>query len=221
MDLESSKTKKRTLDENSLYEVGKKKIKIEIPFLNPMVFYPSFPHVVEKIFNQFDKGSLRSCRKVSKSWLDHIDHRNLLWSKIVKNANGGIKAFKFACRYDRSKILEMLFEKSAEYKIDYNDTGWGAEWTGFHVGCKYGHLKIVEMIIEKSAKFNIKLNAKDIDEKTGFHLACENGHSRIAEMMVQKSAEFKIQLNTKDRYGYTAFHWICTCGHFQTAEMFL
>ena len=45
---------------NALDAVGNKKIKIEVPSLNPMVFYPGFPHIAEKIFDQLDKGSLRS-----------------------------------------------------------------------------------------------------------------------------------------------------------------
>ena len=61
-------TMKRTLND-ALDSVGNTKIKIEMPPLNPVVFYPGFPHIAEKIFDQLDKGSLRSCREVSKSWL--------------------------------------------------------------------------------------------------------------------------------------------------------
>ena len=61
-------TMKRTLNDSSDVD-GNKKIKIEVPSLNPMVFYPEFPHIAEKIFDQLDKGSLRSCREVSKSLL--------------------------------------------------------------------------------------------------------------------------------------------------------
>ena len=61
-------TMKRTLNDASDVD-GNKKIKIKVPPLNPLIFYPGFPHVAEKIFDQLDKGSLRSCREVSKSWL--------------------------------------------------------------------------------------------------------------------------------------------------------
>ena len=61
-------TMKRTLHD-ALDSVGNTKIKIEMPPLNPVVFYPGFPHIAEKIFDQLDKGSLRSCREVSKSLL--------------------------------------------------------------------------------------------------------------------------------------------------------
>ena len=61
-------TMKRTLDDAS-DAVGDKKIKIEVPTLNPMVFYLGFPHIAENIFDQLDKGSLRSCREVSKPLL--------------------------------------------------------------------------------------------------------------------------------------------------------
>ena len=61
-------TMKRTLND-ALDSVGNTNIKIEMPPLNPVVFYPGFPHIAEKIFDQLDKRSLRSCREVSKSWL--------------------------------------------------------------------------------------------------------------------------------------------------------
>ena len=61
-------TMKRTSNDASDVD-GNKNIKIEVPPLNPMVFYPGFPHIAEKIFDQLDKGSLRSCREVSKSLL--------------------------------------------------------------------------------------------------------------------------------------------------------
>ena len=33
-----------------------KKIKIEMPPLNPMVFYPGFPHIAEEIIDQLDRA---------------------------------------------------------------------------------------------------------------------------------------------------------------------
>ena len=58
--------RKRSVD-NSLAGASKKRVKIEIQPLNPMVFYPGFPHIAEKIFDQLDRGCLRNCREVSKS----------------------------------------------------------------------------------------------------------------------------------------------------------
>ena len=86
MELDSStrqNNKKRSLDNDSSDEVVNKDMKIEVIPLNPVVFYPAFPHIAEKIFDQLDKESLRSCREVSKSWLDSIDNRNLLWNEII------------------------------------------------------------------------------------------------------------------------------------------
>ena len=70
MAFESSTTKSKNIsqDDNSLYEVGNEEIENNVPLLNPMVFYPAFPHIVERIFDQLDRGSLGSCREVSKSW---------------------------------------------------------------------------------------------------------------------------------------------------------
>ena len=65
--------RKRSVD-NSSAGFGKKRVKIEIQPLNPMVFYPGFPHITEQIFDRLDKVSLKSCRKVSKSWMERGPH---------------------------------------------------------------------------------------------------------------------------------------------------
>ena len=87
------KDKKRSLEDDSSKEVGVKKMKVEVSPLNPV----AFPHIAEKIFDQLDKESLRSCREVSKSWLNSIDKRNCLWKEILKN-EGGEKVFLLLCR---------------------------------------------------------------------------------------------------------------------------
>ena len=66
--------KKRPLDDDSSKELSNKETKIEITPFNPMLFYPVFPHITEKIFNHLEKRSVKDCREVSKSWLDSIDN---------------------------------------------------------------------------------------------------------------------------------------------------
>ena len=63
-DVSKGKTqqKRKISQDKSLNEVGNKKSKIEGPLLNPMVFYSGFQHITEKIFQTFDKESLKSCR---------------------------------------------------------------------------------------------------------------------------------------------------------------
>ena len=198
MDLDSStnQSKKRSLDEDSHDEVDNKGIKIELLPLNPMIFNPVFPHIVQKIFDQLDRGSLRSCREVSRSWLESVDNQNLLWKEIVKD-EGCDKVFQFACKNGHIKMLEMLFQKPTRSNIDYNAKG-PRGWTAFHFCCLNGHLKIVEMIIRRSQELNIELNAKDDIGWTAFHFACQYGHLKIVEMIITKSQEFNIDLNAKD-----------------------
>ena len=186
--------KKRSLDDESSDEVGNKNIKIDVTPLNPVVFYPAFPHIAEKIFDKLGKKSLRSCREVSKSWLDSIDNRNLLWNEILKNEDGN-KAFQLACKNGHAKMLGIIFKKSTEFNIDFNAKDF-FQRTAFHCACKNDLLKIAEMIIQKSVDFGIDLNAKDAGDKTAFHLVCKNGHLKIAEMIIQKSADFGIDLST-------------------------
>ena len=165
MKLNSSKRKiekERPLDKDPSKEVGNKEIKIAITPLNPMVFYPVFTHITEKIFDQLEEGSLRNCREVSKSWLEVIDNRNLLWNKIVK-AEGANEAFQFACIIGHTKMLEMLFHKPAKFNIDYNAGEHG--FNAFYHACHSGQSKVAEMLILKSNELNIQL------DNDSFHMA--------------------------------------------------
>ena len=77
--------------------LSKKTISLEVPYLNPTIFYPRFPHIAEQIFKQLDEKSLKNSREVAKLWQECIDERNLLWIKIVEDI-GGNKAFKLSCK---------------------------------------------------------------------------------------------------------------------------
>ena len=69
---------------------------MEVSLLNPMAFYPNFPHIGEQIFEKMDKGGLKTCRLLSKSWLEYMDNRNLLWKKIVEDEKNPKKSFRKA-----------------------------------------------------------------------------------------------------------------------------
>ena len=105
-----------------------KNCKMELEPLNPMLFYPAFPHVAEKIFDQLDQENLKTCRKVEKLWQKCIDNRYLLWNKLVKKEDGK-KVFKEALRANylsanhHPKIAEMLIQRSVEFGIDLNVKG--------------------------------------------------------------------------------------------------
>ena len=60
-------------------------IRKEVPILNPMAFYPGFPHIAEEIIKQMGKESIRKCRLLSKSWEEYIDNQDLLWIKIIED----------------------------------------------------------------------------------------------------------------------------------------
>jgi len=191
LDSSTTQNKERSLGDNTFDEVNNKDIKIEVLPLNPMVFYPAFPHIVERILDQFDKGSLRSCRQVSKSSMDSIDNRNLLWNEIVKD-EGDDEVFQYACENGHTKMLEMIFQKPTAFNIDYNAKDFFGS-TAFHLACENGHLKIAEMLIKKSTEINIMLNRKTPGGWTAFHSACNNGHLKIAEMLIHRSTELNIK----------------------------
>ena len=188
---------------------------MKMPPLNPMVFYPRFQHITEQIFEKLDGNSLKNCRKVSKSWQECIDNRNILWNKIVEKEDGN-KTFQLACKNGHSKMVEMLIKKPAKFNIDLN-AKYDEGMTAFHWACTNGYSKIAEMLIQKSTEFNIDLNVKDRWDNTAFHLACENGHSKIAEGLMQKSVELNIDLNAKDEDGRSAFHLACKNGYSKIA----
>jgi hypothetical protein len=101
----------------------------EVLLLNPMAFYPGFPHIAEQIFQHMDKKSLSNCREVTKSWMDCIDDQNLfwnlvVWNKIVKKKNC-TDLFQWSCDNGSSKAVSALFQKSAQFNINWNTKKFG------------------------------------------------------------------------------------------------
>ena len=143
--------------EKSIMEVDENIMKM--PILNPMAFYPRFPHIAEQIFEKIKKESLKICRLLSKSWLQYIDNQNLLWNKMIENEDSN-KVFQSACKNGHSKMAAFLIEKSDELKIDLN-AGDRNGWTAFHWICYNDHSKILEILVQKSVEFNIDLNTKN------------------------------------------------------------
>ena len=89
---------------------------MDIGSLNPLVFYPGFPHITEQIFDRLDKVSLKSCRKVSKSWMESIDEKNIFWTKTIKHEEGN-KAFLFACK---NGIFAIIVERSDSFLLHWD-----------------------------------------------------------------------------------------------------
>ena len=139
---------------------------MDLPGLNPMVFYPGFLHIAEQIFKHLDKKSLSNCREVAKLWQECIDDRNPLWNRLVENKNYN-EAFQWSCKNGLSNISKMLLKKSTEFKIELNAKDkYGM--TAFLWACSNGQLKIAEMLLQKSPEFKIEMNAKYIKGRTAF-----------------------------------------------------
>ena len=92
---------------------------LEVPLVNPMDFYPGFPHIAEQIFDHMDMRSLKTSRFLSKSWQEYIDDQNLLWKKIIEYEDPK-EAFQTACFEGHSKMAEFLILNSANFNIDLN-----------------------------------------------------------------------------------------------------
>ena len=133
---------------------------MEIPLVNPMNFYPGFPHIAEQIFDNMDKRSLKTSRFLSKSWQEYIDDQNLLWKKIFEHEDSN-KTFQIACFKGHSKKAEFLILNSANFNIDLNtkfkknNNFYGK--TAFHLACLYGMTSTVEMVLKKAKSFKIDL----------------------------------------------------------------
>ena len=116
--------------------------KMELPSLNPMVFYPRFLHVTKEIFAQLDNETLGSSRVVSKSWKEFVDATNLKWIQIVKIPNimkKGDKYLHLAAKTGESKVLEMILQMG-----DFKSLKNGCGKTPFHLICQYGHFKMTQ-----------------------------------------------------------------------------
>ena len=84
------------MDENS----------IGVLVLNPMTFYPGFPHIAEKIFGHMDEKTLGNCREVAKSWLNCIEDKNIFWKKAIKEKKYN-KILRWCCEFCHSGIFEI------------------------------------------------------------------------------------------------------------------
>ena len=147
------KQKRKNCREESLNEQDNiKKIKLDFSALNPMVFYPGFPHIAEKIFKKLDNKSLKNCREVAKTWQNCIDNRGILWNKIVKREFRN-KLFHLACINGNSKIAEILLKSYLVIKFDPNAI----------------------------SGINGEYNNWDIPWRTPFQWASWNGHSNIGK----------------------------------------
>ena len=105
--MESNKMKEK------LKKNKKKSRKSKSKTLNPMLFYPAFPHIAEKIFDHLDQNSLKKSREVTKPWQNCIDTHNILWKKLVKKENGN-NAFQQALKfeYGANRQVKLLFQYS-------------------------------------------------------------------------------------------------------------
>ena len=96
----------------------------EMPLLNPMAFYPRFPHIAEQILEKMDLEGLKIYRLLSKYWLEYIDRRNLLRKKIIEKELDPNKAFRkwllLSPYIDTQKMIEFLIKNSIKYNIDLN-----------------------------------------------------------------------------------------------------
>ena len=192
--------------------------------LDPTFFHPRFPHISEKIFEQLEKESLKSCREVSKSWMNCIDGKNILWEKVLQEENNAQELFFKACSYGHSKMVKVLIQKSIELNIDMNKKQRNLDKygkTAIHKACQNGHLEIVEILIQKSTEFGIELNSRDDSGDTAFHYAIQRNYFEIAELFISQSSVLDIDLNAKDNYGRTAFHKACFDGHYKMVKLLI
>ena len=203
--------------ENSVGEPGKKKINIEP--LNPMVFYPRFEHIVEKVFAKLDNKSLSNCREIAKSWQECIDNANFRWIEnvnipiILKDkedifGHNKMTYLHLAARYGHVKIFQEIFEKEVVKNPKSPENK-----TPFHFACEYGLFAIAKILVKKFTELKIQLNEEDIFGNTSFHYACENGHFKIVEMLLENAANLDIELDAKNNYEYTGFQIACENGH--------
>ena len=114
---------------------------IEMKPINPMAFYPGFPHIAEKIFGHMDEKTLGNCREVAKSWLNCIEDKNIFWEKAI-NEKKYNQILRWCCEFCHSGIFEIIIQRARKFN-------WNRKLTNFELNCKNGHSKVAEIIFEK------------------------------------------------------------------------
>ena len=139
--------REKCLDKSLDEQESIKKIKLVVSPLNPINFYPGFPHIAEKIFQKLDNNTLQTSREVAKIWQSSIDNTDVLRNKIFKRERSD-EFFRLSCINGHSKTTELLLKNYQKLKIDLNATcGISGNYirfgkTAFQWACWNGHLKI-------------------------------------------------------------------------------
>ena len=93
---------------------------IEVPNLNPLDFYPQYPHIINQIFEKLDNRSFANCIEVSKLWHEKIKNNRASWIRIAlpKIPKNGDTFLHFAARTGQSDAFEKIVE-TEENKGDF------------------------------------------------------------------------------------------------------
>ena len=117
------------------------------------IFCSTIPHIADQIFQHLDIKSLGNCKRVSKSWKNCIDRRNLVWIQVVsipKILKNGDTYLHIAAKTGQTEMFFSILEDQ-EMKNPKNADGL----TPFHVVCKEGHLKIAERLVRNFSELKI------------------------------------------------------------------
>ena len=139
--------REKCLDKSLNEQESIKKIKLVVSPINPINFYPGFPHIAEKIFQKLDNNTLQTSREVAKIWQSSIDNTDALRNKIFKRERSD-EFFRLSCINGHSKTTELLLKNYQKLKIDLNATcGISGNYirfgkTSFQWACWNDHLNI-------------------------------------------------------------------------------
>ena len=121
----------------------------------------------------------------------------------------GESPYLVACRAGSVRIIEFLFKKSEEFKIDFNRIPTNNS-TPFRLACIGGNTELAELIMKHSLKLQIHSFGMNRFGTNAFHDACKLGNLDIVQMMIKNSASTNnIELNAVDRENQTALHLAC------------
>ena len=200
-----------------LFEVAIEIDEIEASVFDIMI--ARFPYVATDIFKQLDNESLANCRKMSRSWCDHLDNQKFCWVRMIQryrtNMKDNYQQWKKALKNTPVEYVRDLSMSTQQFLLENN--AWRSKfawsWSPLHIVAGQGNFELFKYIFEKTKNTEPERKIKN----TALHIAANKGHEKIVEFLIGNSQE----KNPSDGKGMTPLHYAAKRGHTNVCKVII
>ena len=132
----------------------------------------------------------------------------------------GRSPFMLACIFNSVKVVQVMLEHSAKYKIDVHKVDQ-YERSAFMHACSSNADKVVLYLLQNNFKFSIKTNTLDVDGWNCFLWACQGNAHRVVPILLEQAQKYKINIHASDKIGQNGFMIACNENRDKVAKILI